>query len=144
MGSSEAWIFWSRLYEIIWGELTKEQKKTLLKNPAERARALIEEQYEKLVQYVIDQKSRLAYQTLAVFLMCYGAKMTNEERAERFSHLSDFHNRVKNYREGQVVTIYYESPSSVIDKLRQQGIIITDYPFISTPLKNPIDYHIKD
>ena len=163
MGNSEAWVYWSRLYELIQSSLSDEEDR-LEHISDDRVRHLIEERYEDLIRFIIEQKSRLAYQVFGVFLMKYGAKMINDirelilkysswedekdqlidedDKSERFFYLTDFHNKINQYKEGVKTPVYYEASASVIVKLRRKGVITTKYPFITPPQKVPIDYSL--
>ena len=117
MGNSEAYTYWGKFSEFIWSFININEIKSSRNISDERLNSIIEEQYEHLVRLAIEQKSRLAFQVLGVFLMDHGAKMTNalkelillhshweeekdqlfseKDRAERFYYLSEFHKKVK-------------------------------------------------
>jgi len=165
MGCSEASTYWFCYSDYIWSNLTDNEIKTFKSIPEERIRSLIEAHYDILVKLAIEKKSRLAYQVLGVFLMDFGAKMTNavrelilihshwedekdqlfneKDRAERFFYLSEFCEKVKTYKEGVKTTISWETQNQVVEKLRKQGLIDTKYPLVVAPDKTSIDHHIK-
>jgi len=58
--------------------------------------------------------------------------------------LSDFREKIKNYVEGVKTTVPRESSDDVVQKLRKQGVIKTNYPFIIPPERTPIDYTIVE
>lgn len=80
MGCSEASTYWFCYSDYIWSNLTDNEIKTFKSIPEERIGSLIEAHYDTLVKLAIEKKSRLAYQVLGVFLMDFGAKMTNAVR----------------------------------------------------------------
>ncbi|MFW9970721.1 MAG: hypothetical protein ACFFDF_11030 [Candidatus Odinarchaeota archaeon] len=124
--------------------------------PDEYIKNLIERTYEDLIRITIDSKSRLTYQVLGVFIMSHSAKMTNavkelisinsrwedeenqlyneKDKAERYHYLSQFREIISSYKEGNKVTIFYESTVDIIVRLREQDIITSNYPLIS-PLR---------
>lgn len=97
--------------------------------------------------------------------MDHGAKMTNalkelillhshweqekdqlfneKDRAERFYYLSEFREKLEKYKDGVKTMITWETNNQVVEKLRDQGIINTNYPFIVAPDKVSIDYKIR-
>lgn len=166
MGSSEASTYWFQFSELIDSSLTEDEGKILRDIPDERWNSLIEQRYANLVGIAIRQKSRLAYQVLDVFLMRFGAKMSNAlkelilinsqwedeksqlfdeaDRAERFYYLSEFCKAIINYKEGIKTKITWETQNQVVEKLRNQGLIDTEYPLILAPDRPSIDYHIME
>lgn len=166
MGNSQANIFFARFNDIVDNALSDIEKETLREISDERNKELIEQTYEDLVRLAIKQKSRLAYQVLGVYLMKFGAKMTNalkelilinsnwddekdqlfdeKDKAERFYYLSEFREAIKNYKEGVKTKITWESNNQVVKKLREQGKINDDYPFIIAPDRIPIRHDIKN
>ncbi|MEE9377647.1 MAG: hypothetical protein V3V33_06385 [Candidatus Lokiarchaeia archaeon] len=163
MGNTEAWIFWSHLYELVLSSLSSIEKDRHVSD--DRIKQSIEDLYEDLVKTVIESKSRLAYQVFGVFLMEFGATMTaavrelilihsrweNEEeqlfdekdKAERFYHLSNFREIISNYRNNVKTSVFYESPASIVVELRKRNVITSDYPFIAPPQRTPISYSFK-
>jgi len=51
--------------------------------------------------------------------------------------------KLKKYKDGVKTTITWETGNQVVEKLRDQGIIATNYPFIVAPEKVSIDYKIR-
>lgn len=163
MGNTEAWVYWSRFYELVLSSLSDIEKIGHVSD--DRVKQLVEDLYEDLVKIVIKHKSRLAYQVLGVFLMEFGVKMTNavrelilmhsqwedeecqlfdeEDKARRFYHLSNFCEKVISYRNNVKTTVFYESPASIVVELRTENVITSDYPLIAPPQKTPINYSIK-
>ncbi|MBA7674397.1 hypothetical protein ES703_82611 [subsurface metagenome] len=164
MGSSEASTYWFRFSQLIDSFLTEGEKKELRYVPKDKWKFLIEERYEDIVKLAIRQKSRLAYQVLGVFLMKFGVKMTNalkelilihsrwenekdqlfdeRDRAERFYYLCEFREKIESYVEGVETTISWETQNQVVEKLRNQGLIDTNYPLFIAPNRTSINYHI--
>lgn len=163
MGNTEAWVYWSHFYELIRSSLSDKEEVEHISD--DRIRDLIADLFEDLVKNAIEYKSRLAYQVLGVFLMKFGAKMNSairelilihsrwedeedhlfdeKDRAERFYHLSNFCDKVSNYRNNVKTTVFYESPANIVVELRKQGAITTEYPLIAPPQRTPINYSIK-
>ena len=165
MGNSEAGRIWFKFSGLIWSFLTDEEIETLKSIPHERIRLIIKENIDNLVKIAIGLKSRLVYQVLGVFLMEFGAKMTSalkelilihsrwedernqlfdeKDRAERFYYLSKFRKTIKSYKNGVRTIVSDETPSNVVEKLRLQGLIDTNYPFIIPLSRPPIDHKIS-
>ena len=160
MGCSQAFYYWSYFFDIL-----EDEEEVLEKFPDSKVKDLIEEKYERLVSFAIELKSRLAFQVLGVLLMNYGAKLTNalrkliliysrwedekdqlfdeKDRLERFYYLSEFRKTIKSYKGGIPTKIPWEWPSQIIEKLREQGEIETNYPFIISPDRTPISHSLK-
>lgn len=166
MGSSIASTYWFQFSGLIDSSLTEVEKETLYDIPKERWAFLIYERYEDLVRLAINQRSRLAYQVLGVFLMKFGVKMTNalkelilihsrwedekaqlldeNDRAERFFYLSEFRKKIESYKEGVETVVTWETQNQVVEKFRKKGFIDTKYPLLVAPNKASIDYQIKN
>lgn len=165
MGCSMASTYWFQFSELVDSYLTEDERKTFRYVPEERWRNLINERYEELVDIAISRRSMLAYQVLGVFLMKFGAKMTNclkelilvysrwedeenqlfneKDRAERFFYLSEFRKKIESYKEGVETIISWETQNQVVEKMRRQGLIDTNYPLIIAPDRTSIKYNIK-
>jgi len=165
MGSTEADIYYFRIFSFIQSKLSKEDRKHS-RIPDSIINVYVETNYDDLVKLIFDQKSRLAYQVFGVFLMKHGAKMTDKVKefilnnsrwedekdqllepknnTKRLHYLNDFREKIENYVEGVKTTVPFESPDDVVQQLRKQGIITTNYPFIVAPERAPIDHLIKD
>jgi len=110
MGNSEATRYWFVFSDYIWSYLTDTEIKTLRSIPDKRLKSIIEEHYEGLVRLAIKQKSRLANQVLGVFLMEFGAKMTNALRELILIHSRwEDHTGHANEEVRTQPDIYYES-----------------------------------
>jgi len=171
MGSTEATTYDFLFLKFIQSFLTEKTRKSYNFNrriciPNSIIKSFIQKKYDELVTLVSEQKSRLAFQVFGVFLMRHGAKMTDnvkelilkhshwedekeqllesKDRNERMFYLSDFSGKIKNYFEGVKTTVPFESPDDIVQKLRKQGVIKTNYPFIAAPERAPIDYVIKE
>lgn len=99
---------------------------------------LIERCYEKLIEFVENEKSRLAYLVLGAFLMEKGGKMTkqlkekilyfsdwkfekdqfknSEEQSLRKKYLNEFRQKVINYKDGIKSKISQESLEDIYKK----------------------------
>ncbi len=165
MGTSKAFFYDASFFEFIYSFLNR-NKRTKEPFPEELFVSLINEKYDELVSILFQQKSRLAYQVFGVFLMKNGAKMTDAvkklilkhsrwddeenqllnpmDKSERLFYLTDFCKKIENYVEGVKTTVPYELPEDIVQKLRRQGIIKTDYPFVLAPERTPIDYKIRN
>ncbi len=165
MGCSMASTYWFQFSELVDSSLTEDEKKTFRCIPEKRWRSLINERYEDLVDLAISHRSMLAYHVLGVFLMKFGANMTNclkelilihsrwedeknqlfndKDRAERFYYLSEFRRKIELYKEGIETTISWETQNQVVEKMRRQGLIDTNYPLLVAPNKTSINYNIK-
>ena len=163
MGCSKAFFYDATFFDYIYPFLT-EGKGRNEPFPEKQFVSIIKQKYDKLLDLVIKQKSRLAYQVFGVFLMRNGAKMTDdvrklilkhsrwedeeyqlidsEDRLERLYYLSDFRERVIKYVEGVKTQVPHETSEEVVQKLRKRGDITTNYPFIIPPERTPIDYKI--
>ena len=70
--------------------------------------------------------------------------MFNEkDRAERFFYLSEFRKKIESYKEGVETIISWETQNQVVEKMRRQGLIDTNYPLIIAPDRTSIKYNIK-
>ncbi len=165
MGCSMASTYWFQFSELVDSSLNEVERKEFRYIPEKRWRTLINERYEDLVDIAISHRSMLAYQVLGVFLMKFGARMTNclkelilihsrweyeenqlfneKDRAERFYYLSEFRTKIESYQEGVETIITWETQNQVVEKMRNQGLIDTNYPLIVAPNKTSIDYIIK-
>ncbi len=165
MGNSEAYKFWAKYSEFIWSFVDISEIATSRGVSDERLQCIIREGYEDLVGLAIKQKSRLANQVLGVYLMDHGAKMTNAlkelillnsrweeerdqlfsetDRAERFHYLSEFCEKIRYYVSGVKTKISWETGNQVVERLREEGLITDNYPFVIAPEKVSIDHTIK-
>ena len=165
MGNSEAYRYWGKYSEFIWSFVDISEIATSNYVSDERLQYIVRERYEDLVGLAIKQRSRLAYQVLGVFLMDHGAKMTNalkelilvhscwehektqlldeKERSERFYYLSEFREKIESHKEGVKTEVTWETQNQVVEKLREEGVIIDNYPFVIAPGKVSIDHTIK-
>jgi len=165
MGSDEASKYWVTYSDFLFSFLTVEEMQSVSTSSG-RLRIIIETHYEDLVIITIDQKSRLAFQVLGVYLMDHGAKMSSalreliliysswenerdqlfdeRDKAERYHYLSEFREKIRNYKEGIKTTVSWETNNQIVHKLQEEGVINSDYPFIMAPERRAIDYNIKD
>ncbi len=152
MGNKEAKKYWykymtlrfEQIMDLEHQEFFPEPYAGNYKLPDEFNQTLIDRCYDKLLDLASKQDSRLVYQVLGVFLMKFGAKMTekvkelilknseweddqeqlknDQDRKERKKYLFDFAEKVKNYKEGQNINVPWGEFSSID--------------------RNPIDYRI--
>ncbi len=153
MTDKEEKEFWNNNFtlqdalKIRLGEETEEIRSKKIKR-SQRMSSLIGRCYDKLVHFVRNQSSRLAYMVLGVFLMEDGGKMTKElredvlkysdweyekhqfknveERELRKKNLIEFREKVKEYIPG-IPTLVLEK--SLSDEYADRG------PFDLTPIK---------
>ncbi|KKN56234.1 hypothetical protein LCGC14_0574410 [marine sediment metagenome] len=141
MGNRRAGWLWSRLFDIMFRTLKDEEiDQYPHKLPDGLIKEAIERNYKRLVCFTNSQISRLAYQVLEVFLMKYGARMTEDVRKrilefsswedeeeqliykreweERKLYLFDFREKVKKYKEGVKTTVPIESINDVMDRYK--------------------------
>ncbi len=137
MGSWRAKHFRVDLFSICWEAETTEEEKQILHGSEfiNSVKTLIERSYDKLVAFVQDQHSRLAYLVLGWFLMFFGGKMTEElkrqilkysewsyeknqfkteaERKLRNKFLFEFREEIIKYKEGIRTLVSEESLSDI-------------------------------
>jgi len=154
-GNWRALDYYEDLFYFCSRSNTSEEDNLIKENgyliPKEIWISLIDRCYDKLINFVKDQKSRLAYLVLGMFLMRHDGKMTkeirkkilhysnwefekhqfksNEEKRIRMKYLLEFQEKVRKYVEG-VNTRITEEPLNKL--LKDHG------PFDLTPIK----YHI--
>ena len=92
MGNRRAGELRGRLFSIMFRTLSDEEIDQYPRKLSDSIiRVAIERSYKRLVCFTSSQLSRLAYQVLGVFLMKYGAKMTDDVRSRilEFSRWED-------------------------------------------------------
>lgn len=128
----------------------QEMKKYNYEYPEDLRREFFERAFDEIVSYVLEQDSRLAFQVLGWNILYYGAKMPEEIRelillhsewedeqeqlrdardlVERRHWLSDFYERVKNYKEGFPIKIHHILKEDVYERQQsdRNGFIIID------------------
>lgn len=156
MGNWRAKHFYQDFFFICWELKTVEEKGQLPEDMSdsefiESMRVLIDRGYSKLVDFVQKQKSRLAYLVLGWFLMFFGGKMsrevkkqiieysewdcekfqfnTEEEKKLRKKYLSEFREKIINYREGIPTHVTEETLSDIYNN---------DGPWNLTPINYSI------
>ncbi len=139
MGNWRALQYCEELTRICIRSRTPEEKKFVKEMnhfiPIDLWESLIDRSYDKLLNFVRFQHSRLAYLVLGVFIMKFGGKMTREvkekileysdwrfeenqfktkeEKKLRKKYLFEFRDKIANYRSGEPILISDVSLSDV-------------------------------
>ncbi|MFW9895721.1 MAG: hypothetical protein ACFFD7_07945 [Candidatus Thorarchaeota archaeon] len=142
MGNKKAEILWWKLLGIIFRSLTDAEREQYPNElPDFLIKELIMRRYKRLVCFTNSQISRLAYQVLGVFLMKYGAKMTEQvrnrilkfsswddeedqlinkkDREERRMYLLDFREKVEKYKEGVKIEVPIELLNDIMERNKE-------------------------
>ena len=161
MGNEETWKY-DDIYSGICVDYQKDgEYKWLDKLPRGLSwRILVDRAFDEIVDFVIKERSRMAYQALGVFLMSCGAKIPKRlrnlilaqslweqekdqlfnvcDRRERYFYLSHFRYTLNNYKEGVCTYIFKDTPDDIGQDLRNRGFEPIDYPFLGLPNRPPI------
>ncbi|MFX1501421.1 MAG: hypothetical protein ACFFDH_10715 [Promethearchaeota archaeon] len=131
--------------------ITKEERKKFdYEYPDKLRKEFFERAFDEIVSYVLEQNSRIAFQVLGWNILFYGAKMpeeikelillhsewkdemdyleNSEDFVERQHWLSDFYEKVKNYKEGVPIKIQFFTKSDIFERQHpdKDGFIIID------------------
>ncbi|MFX1409584.1 MAG: hypothetical protein ACFFA6_04480 [Promethearchaeota archaeon] len=160
LGNDDAMLYLNKYVDIT----TKDVPHNIFKKysqglPDELYHELIKNSYDQLFDYAYNQKSRLAFLVLGVFLMLHKAKLTEElrqiilnysdwkyeekqlkkkeYRAERKYFLADFRKKIKEYDGTRRVKVPLYTVTRVINEKKAKGD--------SSPIwRQNIDYTIKE
>lgn len=140
LGNSKGTQIYGTFFDIIINLLKPEELENLngILSSTQALKKYIEKYIETLISYVFKTESRMGFQALGVFLMKYGANMTDKikklilkyskwkdeckqltdkkDREERKKYLLEFRGKVLKYNSNKIVYISDESVEDVIQR----------------------------